>query len=117
MASTAKLQLLNTAGSTATATGTSLSVQPKSKGFIAYQKLANLDAATTVVGKIQHSPDNATWFDLKSFTSYAGSSGPATSETQQITDAVYPYVRAVATITGVTKLADVLIELYFQPTV
>jgi hypothetical protein len=115
MASTSKLQLVSQAAAAADIAGVSQAVATRTRSFIAYQKLTALHAATTVVGKIQHSPDGTDWFDLAAFTSYAGSSGPASSETKQITDNVYPYVRGVATITGSTKLATVVIELHYQP--
>jgi hypothetical protein len=113
MASTQKVALMAEAAAAADKTGTAANLQPKSGGLIGVIRTANQNAATTVTGKIQHSPDGSNWSDLTSFTAINATSG---FEVKTITGPVLERVRAIATVAGTTKLADIYIDLFYDPT-
>ena len=108
MASVHKIPLMAQA-LTATKTGDSVSLEAKHIDFIAHLNCSAINAATTLNAKIQHSPDGSRWYDLATFAALAGSTG---SEAVQWTVHVFPQVRAVATLAGVTQTATVDIALY-----
>lgn len=102
-----------TALAAASTTTTAVSLPPKSYHFLGRIKARNVNGATTVTGKIQHSPDNVVWYDAISFTPIVGANGdelvaPTLSN-------LFLNIRAVVTLAGTTKLSDVLLELYFDP--
>jgi hypothetical protein len=88
-----------------------LCTQARDHDFVAYINVPTINAATTVTGIIEHSPDGVKWFTLASFTAIAGS---ADCEIIQINSAslhVLQNVRATATLAGATKSATVTIKL------
>ena len=108
MASLQKKELLNGILSN-TANGLSKALNLYEKSFVGVIHAIDVDSATTIAGKIQHSDDNENWYDLVSFTSIAGAAG---HEHKNISVNVLPYVRGVATLSGTTKLATVTILLF-----
>jgi hypothetical protein len=112
MASTQKQNLVSKTAANADLTGSVSILPPKAGALIGVIKVSNIHAATTVSGKIQHSPDGTAWFDLLSFTAIAGAAG---SEAKAVSSPVFERVRAVATVAGATQLADVTIDLYCDP--
>ena len=112
MASTNKLSLVSQPALAANYTSAAQSLQPRSIDLIGVINCLNVDAATTVDAKVQHSPDNIIWFDLITFTSVVG---VASNELKNVSVPVLTYVRAVVTLSGTTKLADVYVDLYLNP--
>lgn len=110
MASVANEILINE-DLTASANGDSVTLDLRSKAFIGTIDASSVNAATTVAGKIQHSPDKTNWTDAISFTDIVGSDS---NEVKQITVNLLPYVRAVVTLTGATQIASVKILLWFD---
>lgn len=110
MASVARKSLISGA-KTATVTGSSIALESGTSAFIGWINVSVCHAATTVTGKIQHSPDNSSWKDLASFAAIAGTTG---TEAIQITSNVFPYIRGVATLAGATQAATVEISFYYD---
>ncbi len=82
------------------------------KDLIGYLNVSAINAATTLDVKIQHSPDNSTWFDLGSaFTQLVGVTG---NETVVISGGSYQWVRMSATLAGATQDATFVCELYYD---
>lgn len=100
-----------TALTAASNTGTGVLLVDQSTAFIGQIVATSVNAATTIAAKIQHSPDNSTWYDLVSFTNIVGAAG---DEIKQITISVLPYVRSSVTLSGVTKAATVQIKLWYD---
>lgn len=114
MASVGHKNLLTQAAlAAATTAGDTYGVLPKSNGFVGKLKVANAHAATTVTAKIQHSPNGTDWFDLMAFTATAA--GAAADEIKVPTVPVLANLRAHVVLGGATKLADVTIDVYFDP--
>lgn len=114
MASVGNKNLLTAAAlAAATTVGDAYGVLPKSNNFVAKLKVASPHAATTVTAKVQHSPNGTDWFDLMAFT--ATSAGAVADELKVPTIPVLANVRAHVVLGGATKLADVTIDLYFDP--
>lgn len=117
MASVAKLALQSGA-ITASVTSDSKSLEPNYKKFIGWLDVSACDAATTVAAKIQHSPDKTNWIDFCTFTNVVGAAGrQAIHETSFATasQGLFPNIRSVVTLSGVTLSATVAVELYFDP--
>jgi hypothetical protein len=115
MASVQKLRLLEKAAAAADQTGAAQSLLPKSGNFIGVIRTVNQNGATTVTAKIQHSPDGTNWADYIAFTAINATSG---FEVKHPTNQpILPHVRAIATVTGATKLADIYVDLFFDPVV
>jgi hypothetical protein len=110
MSSNAKQTLMNES-LTASADGDSFNLPGRGDSHIAFLKAENVNGATTVNAKIQHSPNGVDWFDLASFAALAGVNG---SEVVNITAHVLPQLRASVTLVGATQEADALIEIYFR---
>lgn len=110
MASVEKRTLMSRA-LTATANGDSVGLELGYGSFIAHLAVSAINAATTVNAKIQHSPDGSNWYDVESFAAVAGS---AATEAKAITGPLFPQVRAVATLTGVTQAATVAVDLFMD---
>lgn len=107
MASINKTELVN-ASLTADTTTSAKGVQHPSKNFIAWLLVAN-NAAATVNASIEHSPDGQNWVGLATFAAQAGNG----FEAIQVTDSVFPNLRAVVTLGG--GAADVKVELHLDP--
>jgi hypothetical protein len=106
-----KISLISQTAAAADITGSEAKNIPgNAQNCIGVIKTANTNGATTVAGKIQHSPDGASWADYITFTSIVGTNS---FEVKYPTNQpILPHVRAIATITGATKLADVTIDLW-----
>lgn len=113
MASVDKVTLINTTGSTATVTGSKVETPIRGMDPIAVITTVNQNAATTVTGKIQHSSDGVNWVDLVSLTAINATSGYQVAVPTTI--GLLQFVRGVATLSGSTKLADILLELWVDP--
>jgi len=109
MASTQKNILENGTTIVATGVGTKQSTKDRSDKFIGFLKATNVNAATTLDVKIQHSPNGTDWFDLATFAQLVGVNG---QEAIQITVSVFPNLRGDYTLVGATQSADILLELY-----
>lgn len=92
--------------------GNSDTPPPRANNFVFQIKARNVHADTTATGKVQHSPDGTVWFDLVSFTAIAGVNG---NELKVPTVPVLTFLRAVVTLAGATKLADIDIVAHFDP--
>lgn len=119
MAAIAKKVLLDGTSLTATTTSDPVVMSNNSDKLIGFIKTANQNAATTVAGKIQHSPNGDDWFDLLTFTNIVGAT-PSSELKLPVIDSVTVdkcmlHVRAVATLSGATQASDVTIELYYDP--
>ena len=110
MSSNGKQELMSETLS-ATKVGSSFNLVGRSDSHVAYIKAENVNGATTVTGKIQHSPDQINWFDLASFAAIAGVAG---SEVVNLTAHVLPNVRANVTLAGGVQTADVTVDIYFR---
>jgi hypothetical protein len=110
MSSNGKQVLMNETLS-ATKAGSSFNLVGRSQEHVAFLKAENVNAATTVTGKIEHSPDGTNWFDLATFAAIAGVAG---SEIVNITVGVLPNVRANVTLAGGVQAADLTVEVYFR---
>lgn len=93
----------------ATTNGESKNVELLQTDFLGYIVVSAINAATTVNAKIQDSADGTNWNDVVSFTALAGVTG---YEKKDITAKLFPYVRAVVTLSGATKSATVAISLH-----
>jgi hypothetical protein len=114
MASFSKESLASGAITAATTNGTAKNIAPKAKKLILCQIVSACNGATTVTGKVQHSPDGTNWFDLATFTDVVGVAGseikiPTTSDT------FFQNLRSVIVLAGVTKSATVAIDAYYEP--
>jgi hypothetical protein len=109
MASISVINLVNSLALAANLTGDAKALSIFQKNFIGVIHCANVNAATTVAAKIEHSDDGVNWFDAVSFTNIVGAS--ANHEQKQVTINLLQYVRANITLSGTTKLADVKINL------
>lgn len=96
---------------TADSTSAAFLLTQNTENFIGTIIATNVNAATTIAAKIQHSPNGSNWFDLVTFTNIVGVAG---SEVKQITDSVLPYVRSVVDLSGATQAATVEIKLWFD---
>lgn len=109
-----KLQLLNTTGSTSTVTGSANTIAPlrtSSSDFIGVASVTE-NGTTIVDAKIEHAPTaTGPWFTLATFTQISGS-GDEQSHVPVATTSVFPFLRAVATISGGAPNADIEISLY-----
>lgn len=111
MASNAKQTLMDNETLSATTAGSSFNLIGRSDRHVGFIKAANVNAATTVTGVIQHSPNGIDWFTLATFAAIAGAAG---SEVVNITAGVLPNVRANVTLAGATQAADVTMDIYFR---
>lgn len=115
MASNQKINLVTKvalAGNFTTLTPASLPA--KANQMIGHIVAANVNAATTIAAKIQHSPDKVNWYDYLSFTNIVGAAGAQAISTTSFDVPAFQYVQAVVTLSGSTKLADVTIDLWHQ---
>lgn len=112
MASTSVHALMNKS-LTASEDGTSLSINPQAKNFLGFLKATNVNAATTLDVVIEHSPNKTDWFEAAAFTQLVGTNG---SEVKTLSDSLFVNVRASATLAGATQEADVLVQLWYDPT-
>lgn len=110
MASVSRLNLINSA-LTATSTGSASTLEARSTEFIGWLDISVINGATTVASKIQHSADGTNFVDLIAFTNAVGA---VSRQAVAVTIPVLPYVRAVATLSGVTQTATVSINLYYD---
>lgn len=104
-------QVLMSETLSATKVGSSFNLVGRSQEHVAFLKAENVNGATTVTGKIEHSPNGVDWFDLASFTALVGVAG---SEVVNITAGVLPNIRANVTLAGATQAADLTVEIYFR---
>lgn len=111
MATTSRLKLIDES-LTDDLTSTSKSLSQEHKNFLGFIKTTATNAATTVNGKIQHSPNGTDWFDVVSFTAIAGTN---TSEVKTISGSLFANIRAVVTLAGATKASHVQLDLWFDP--
>ncbi len=118
MASYQKLNLATEAALSATTTvGTAVNISSKAKKMIGHIAAANVDSATTITAKIQHSPDKTLWYDYIAFTAIVGSAANNELKLPSATGIdipIFPYVRSSIALAGVTKLADVIVDLWFE---
>lgn len=117
MASVSKLALINGA-LTATTNGDKKATQSRSKKFIGYLKCTAINGATTLTGKIEHSPDSGTnWYTVCTFNALVGVVGTQVIHESAFTVAnqgIFPHVRGVATLAGVAQTATVQLDLWFD---
>lgn len=111
MAANSKKVFLSSQALTASATSDPQTLSAKDKSFIGFLNVTDINAATTLNAKIQHSPDKSTWFDLVSFAALAGVTG---NELKFPTTDVLGYVRSVVTLAGATQTATVTLELVYD---
>ena len=109
MASVNKLQLSSGAISGDTY-GTAYSLEGLQVDFVGLLKITALGAGTSLVVKIQVSPDNATWTDWISFTA-ATATG---SEVIRATTFGMTYARAFFDFTGGTTTCTATVDLYYD---
>jgi hypothetical protein len=109
MASVARLNLISGA-LVATTNGSTKVLEALSENFVAWLNVSANDGSTTVAAKLQHSADGTNWVDLGSaFTNVVNTTGV---QALQLNVNILPYVRGVATLTGVS--ATVEISLYYD---
>lgn len=108
MASVSKIVLISGA-KTASENGSTKTLELLSGDFIGYLHVSAIHAATTVNAKIQHSADGTNWIDLVSFSALAGVTG---FERKLIEEAVLPYIRGVATLSGATQSSTLEISFF-----
>jgi hypothetical protein len=115
MASSQKYALqISTALTAASTLGVSQNLPAKASKLIGHINVSACNAATTVTGKVQHSPDGTNWYDYITFTDIVGAAGvqaqgPATND-----QACFQNVRSTVTLAGATKSATVTVDLWFQ---
>lgn len=115
MASNQKQNLITqTAVSAASTTSASFNIPARSRKFAGILTAANVNAATTVSCKIQHSPDKVNWYDYITFTDIVGAAGVGLGSPASYDPPVLPYLQAVITLSGATKLSDVTVDIWFQ---
>jgi hypothetical protein len=111
MPSSGKQTLMDNESLTATTVGASFNLPGRSDSHVAFLKAANTNGATTVTGKIEHSPNGVDWFDLATFAALVGVNG---SEVVNLTIGVLSQVRANVTLAGATQASDVTVELHYR---
>lgn len=115
MASSNKFVLQTaTALTAATTNGTSQNIPAKARKLLGHINVSACDPATTVTGKIQHSPDQANWYDYISFTAIVGAAGAEGKGPSSSDAPCFQYLRATVTLAGATKSATVAIDLWFE---
>lgn len=114
MASSNNHMFLKAENLTATATSEAFKLKNESSDFVAFIKTESTNGATTVDGKLQHSPNGSDWFDLISFTSIVGTDSQELIQINNSSLHVLPYVRSVATLSGGTQDSDVTIGLFYS---
>ena len=112
MASTS-VQIIMNKSLTASEDGVSQSISPQARNFLGFLKATNVHASTTLDVVIEHSPNRTDWFEAAAFTQLVGANG---SEVKTLSDALFVNVRASATLAGATQEADVVVQLWFDPT-
>ena len=110
MASVSKISLISEEALTATKTGLKKSLEARSLDFIGYMHVSANDGATTIDAKIQQSADGVNWLDVVTFTQVVN---VTSFEQKQITIALLPYVRAIATFTAGAS-ATLKVDLYYN---
>ena len=109
MASSNKLTFVNEA-LVASKTSDSSGLPAASSDFIAVMTVSVNDGATTVNGKIQHSPDNINWADIATF----GAVVNVTSfEKINVVAPIFGNLRAVVTLAG-TPSATVDVSMWYD---
>jgi hypothetical protein len=111
MASNGSQVLMDNETLSATTVGNSFNLVGRSQEHVAFIKAENVNGATTVAGKVEHSPDGTNWFDLATFGNIVGTSG---SEVVNLTVGVLPNVRANVTLSGATQAADVTVSVFYR---
>lgn len=109
MASVNRLRLFSGAVSGNT-DGESLTLEGYQLDFVGLINVMALGAGTSLVIKIQTSPDNATWTDWISFTAKVS---PGT-EVIRATTCGMIYARAIFAFTGGTPSCTAAVDLYFD---
>lgn len=118
MASISKLGLVSKALTAASTTSDVQTLNNRDKKFIAYLKASAVNAATTVNCKLQHSPNGTDWYDFATFAAIVGAAGSQAIHESSFATAnqgLFPRIRAVVTLAGVTKAATVQVDLWFDP--
>jgi len=109
MASVNKLSLSSGAISGDT-NGTSYSLEGLQVDYAGLLNVSALGAGTSLVVKIQTSPDNSTWLDWVTFTAKTATG----AEVIRTTTFGMTYVRAVFAFTGGTKTCTATVDLYYD---
>jgi hypothetical protein len=105
--------IVSSGAKTATTTGAEVSFhQPQSPPpYICSIIASAVGAGTSLVVKIQHSPDNGTtWFDVVSFTAVTA----AGSELKTVTTPILPLVRTLHTFTGGTTTSTDVVAIHSE---
>jgi hypothetical protein len=117
MASTSRL-VLSSKASTTTVTGDAQSLQGNCGSFIGWLNVSVQGGASSATAKIQHSPDGTNWIDLCTFAAVTNTTGVQAvhqGDAGFLKQQVFPSVRAVVTMAGVTPTATVEVSLWFDP--
>jgi hypothetical protein len=114
MASDQKKNLITVLAASSNPVSAQLNMAPRSHQLIAHIVAANVNAATTIAAKIQHSPDKIHWYDYITFTNIVGAAGFQALPTTSRDLAVFAYVQAVVVLTGATKLADITVDIWYE---
>lgn len=109
MASVNKLTLSSDAISGDT-NGSSYTLEGLQVDFAGLLNVSALGAGTSLVVKIQVSPDNSTWIDWITFAAKVATG----AEVVRATTFGMTYVRAVFAFTGGTKTCIASVDLYFD---
>lgn len=111
MSSSGSQTLMENETLSATKVGDHFSLPPKSQEHVAVLKAANVNGATTVTGKVEHSFNGVDWFDLANFAALVGVAG---AEVINITVGVLSQIRANVTLAGGTQAADVTVGVHYR---
>jgi len=109
MASVNRLQLSSGAISGDT-NGTAYTLEGLQLDFAGLLKISALGAGTSLVVKIQTSPDNSNWIDWITFTTATATGG----EVVRATTFGMTYVRAKFDFTGGTETCTATVDLFYD---
>jgi hypothetical protein len=96
---------------TVTASGSAISMQDNSEGFIATIVATTVGGTTpTFDFKLQHSDDGSNWYDLETFTQITTD----TTELKEISKNIMKNLRYDVVVGGTTPTADIVLNLNFN---
>jgi hypothetical protein len=94
--------------------GEPFNIQAKARKLIGHISASAVDGATTIIAKIQHSPDKVNWYDYMTFMGIVGAAGTEARYPVTTDQAVLPYLRAQVALSGAATIATVAIDLWFE---
>lgn len=87
-------------------------IEARDVNFVGILLTENVNPCAKIAAKIQHSPDNKTWFDLCIFEEVVGQTCSQIIHVNESDTHVLSYVRAHVQIIGLNCDADINIKLF-----